>query len=62
MYAFETFSRLKDIIRMDVLWAEGYRAESVSSGDLDKLRKYIENQAQHHREKSHFVLAKTGKM
>lgn len=54
MCAFETFSRLKEIIRMDVLWAEGYRAESVSSGDLDRLRKYIENQAQRHREKIRF--------
>ncbi len=39
---------------MDVLWAEGYRAESVSSGDLDRVKKYIENQAQHHRDKIKF--------
>ena len=32
--AFATFSRLSEIIKMDVLWAAGYLAESVSPGDL----------------------------
>jgi len=31
--AFATFSRLDEIITMDVLWAEGNRADSVSPGE-----------------------------
>jgi putative transposase len=52
--AFATFSRLGEIIKMDVLWAEGYRAESVSPGDLAKVKQYIINQAEHHRAKFRF--------
>ena len=52
--AFEKFSRLPEIIKMDVLWAEGYRAESVSPLNLEGTKRYIENQANHHREKLEF--------
>jgi REP element-mobilizing transposase RayT len=34
--AFATFSRLDEIIKMDVLWAEGNRADSVSPGESTK--------------------------
>jgi len=50
MCAFETFSRLKEIIRIDVVWGEVSRRVCLL-GDLDRLRKYIESQAQHHRGK-----------
>src|SRR5262245_53869475 len=52
--AFATFSRLSEILKMDVLWAEGYRAESVSSGELERVRRYIVSQAEHHRAKFKF--------
>ena len=52
--AFATFSSLSKIIKMDVLWAEGYRAESVSPGELEKVRRYIMSQAEHHRAKFRF--------
>jgi putative transposase len=52
--AFAAFSRLREIIKMQVLWAEGYRAESVSPGDLDRVKQYIINQAEHHRAKYKF--------
>ena len=52
--AFATFSRLSEIIKMDVLWAEGYRAESVSPGELERVRRYIVNQAEHHRARFRF--------
>jgi len=52
--AFATFSRLSEIIKMDVLWAEGYRAESVSPGELERVKRYIVNQAEHHRAKFRF--------
>lgn len=52
--AFETFSELVRIIQTDVLWAEGYRAESVSPRDLKRIRKYIEHQVQHHQNKVRF--------
>ena len=39
---------------MDVLWAEGYRAESVSPGELERVRRYIMSQAEHHRAKFRF--------
>jgi len=52
--AFATFSRLSEIIKMDVLWAEGYRAESVSPGELERVRRYIISQAEHHRAKFRF--------
>ena len=51
---FATFSRLSEIIKMDVLWAEGYRAESVSPGELERVKRYIINQAEHHRAKFRF--------
>ena len=50
--AFSTFS--SKIIKMDVLWAEGYRAESVSPGELERVRRYIMSQAEHHRAKFRF--------
>jgi hypothetical protein len=52
--AFATFSRLSEIIKMNVLWAEGYRAESVSPGELARVRQYIVSQAEHHRAKFRF--------
>ena len=52
--AFATFSSLSEIIRMDVLWAEGYRAESVSPGELERVRRCIISQAEHHRAKFRF--------
>ena len=52
--AFATFCRLSDVIKVDVLWAEGYRAESVSPGELERVRRYIINQAEHHRAKFRF--------
>jgi putative transposase len=52
--AFETFSQLRDVINMDVLWAEGYRAESVSPGHLNNVKQYIESQAKHHQDKVEF--------
>ena len=52
--AFATFSRLSEIIKMEVLWAEGYRAESVSPGELERVKRYIVNQAEHHRAKFRF--------
>src|SRR4029453_17009524 len=52
--AFATFSRLSEIIKMDVLWAEGYRAESVSPGELERVRRYIVSQAEHHRARFRF--------
>jgi REP element-mobilizing transposase RayT len=52
--AFATFSRLSEIIKMDVLWAEGYRAEPVSPGDLQRVKRYTINQAEHHRAKFTF--------
>jgi REP element-mobilizing transposase RayT len=52
--AFATFSRLSEIIKTDVLWAEGYRAESVSLGALERVRRYIVSQAEHHRAKFRF--------
>ena len=52
--AFATFSRLGEIIKMNVLWAEGYRAESVSPGELERIRRYIVSQAEHHRAKFEF--------
>jgi REP element-mobilizing transposase RayT len=33
-------------------WQEGYGAFSVSPGDLEQVRKYIEDQADHHRKAS----------
>ena len=52
--AFATFSRLSQIIKMEVLWAEGYRVESVSPGELERVRRYIVSQAEHHRAKFKF--------
>lgn len=52
--AFATFSRLSEIIKMNVLWAEGYRAESVSPGELERVKRYIVSQAEHHRAKFRF--------
>jgi REP-associated tyrosine transposase len=52
--AFATFSRLSEIIKMDVLWAEGYRAESVSPGELERVRRYIVSQVEHHRARFRF--------
>jgi len=52
--AFATFSHLVEIIKMEVLWAEGYRAESVSPGELERVRRYIVSQAEHHRAKFRF--------
>ena len=52
--AFATFSRLSEIIKMDALWAEGYRAESVSPGELERVRRYIINQAERHRARFRF--------
>src|SRR4030095_15436206 len=49
--AFATFSRLARCSKCDVLWAEGYRAESVSPGELERVRRYIVSQAEHHRAK-----------
>jgi hypothetical protein len=36
------------------LWAEGYRAESVSPGHLNSVKQYIESQAKHHEDKLKF--------
>lgn len=33
-------------------WARGYGAFSVSASDLDRVRSYIQNQEEHHREKT----------
>ena len=52
--AFATFSRLSEIIKMDVLWAAGYLAESVSPGDLQRVKRYIINQPGHHGQSSNF--------
>jgi REP element-mobilizing transposase RayT len=34
--------------RPDIRWQDGYGAFSVSHSNLDQVRSYIENQAQHH--------------
>jgi len=60
--AFSTFSRLKEIVKMDVLWAEGYRAESVSPGDLQSVKRYIINQAEHHQAKFRFRARQDAKL
>ena len=52
--AFATFSHFVEITKMNALWAEGYRAESVSPGKLDRVRRYIVSQAEHHRVKFRF--------
>jgi putative transposase len=52
--AFATFSRLGEIIKMDVLWAGGYRAEFVNPGEVEKVKRYIVNQAEHHRTRFRF--------
>ena len=59
--AFATFSRLSEIIKMDVLWAEGYRAESVSPGELESVKRHIVNQAEHHRAKFRFRVREDAK-
>lgn len=52
--AFERFERLREIIKMDVLWAEGYRADFVSPADLQGVKKCIEDQGRHHQDKMKF--------
>ncbi len=36
----------------DFAWQEGYAAFSVSASALDDVQRYIENQEEHHRERS----------
>ena len=36
----------------DFIWQIGYGAFSVSSSKVDVVRKYIENQQEHHRKKT----------
>jgi REP element-mobilizing transposase RayT len=33
-------------------WQEGYAASAVSPSDMDKVRRYIDNQEEHHRRRS----------
>jgi REP element-mobilizing transposase RayT len=41
-----------DISEPEFAWQEGYAAFSVSASGLDEVRRYVENQAEHHRERS----------
>jgi REP element-mobilizing transposase RayT len=41
-----------DMSLPDFAWQEGYAAFTVSASAIDEVRRYIENQEEHHREKS----------
>jgi REP element-mobilizing transposase RayT len=41
-----------DVPRRDFAWQEGYAAFTVSASAADDVRRYIENQEEHHRERS----------
>ena len=41
-----------DMAKLDFGWQEGYAAFTVSAPSVDEVRRYIENQEAHHRERS----------
>jgi REP element-mobilizing transposase RayT len=41
-----------DMSRPEFVWQEGYAAFTVSASAVDEVRRYIENQEEHHRERS----------
>jgi len=41
-----------NIFHRDFAWQEGYAAFTVSASATDEVRRYIENQEEHHRERS----------
>jgi putative transposase len=42
----------EEISQRSFAWQEGYAALTVSPSDVDKVRRYIENQEAHHRQRS----------
>jgi hypothetical protein len=38
--------------KLEFAWQEGYAAFTVSASAVDEVRRYIENQEEHHRERS----------
>ena len=42
----------EDMSLPDFAWQEGYAAFTVSASAVDEVRRYIENQEEHHRERS----------
>ncbi|HEV3270937.1 MAG TPA: IS200/IS605 family transposase [Candidatus Methylacidiphilales bacterium] len=41
-----------DMSKPEFAWQEGYAAFTVSASAIDEVRRYIENQEEHHRERS----------
>ena len=41
-----------DMAKPEFAWQEGYAAFTVSVTSVDEIRRYIENQEEHHRERS----------
>jgi len=41
-----------DMTKPEFAWQEGYAAFTVSASGVDEVRRYIENQEEHHRERS----------
>jgi REP element-mobilizing transposase RayT len=41
-----------DMTKPEFAWQEGYAAFTVSASTVDEIRRYIENQEEHHRERS----------
>jgi REP element-mobilizing transposase RayT len=42
----------EEISQKGFAWQEGYAAFTVSASGVDEVRRYIENQEEHHRERS----------
>jgi len=40
-----------DMAKPEFAWQEGYAAFTVSASAVDEVRRYIENQEEHHRER-----------
>lgn len=47
-----TSSKMKKIAHLDFAWLKGYGAFSVSQSKVDVVKKYIQNQEEHHQKLS----------
>ena len=47
-----TSSKMKEIAHLDFAWQKGYGAFSVSQSKVDVIKKYIQNQEEHHQKLS----------
>ena len=46
------WSNLRNLVKPTLEWADEYFAASVSESNLDRVRRYIKNQEEHHRKKT----------